>query len=99
MLSLPQVQEIIDKAPAMPADIKWHFIGHLQSNKAKVLVNKGGLYSSLNGSLFLRELKKFMAAVPNLYVVETVDTSKLADKLNKACENAGESDPCMGCGC
>jgi pyridoxal phosphate enzyme (YggS family) len=28
-------QELRDKAPALPADIEWHFIGRLQSNKAK----------------------------------------------------------------
>ena len=32
-------QEICEKAPQMPDDIKWHFIGGLQSNKAKMLVN------------------------------------------------------------
>ncbi|KAJ6820789.1 putative proline synthase co-transcribed bacterial-like protein [Iris pallida] len=40
------VQEIVDKAPQLPADIEWHFIGHLQSNKVKPLLgyaakNKG----------------------------------------------------------
>ncbi|KAJ0984422.1 hypothetical protein J5N97_002778 [Dioscorea zingiberensis] len=32
------VQEIIDKAPQLPADIEWHYIGHLQSNKVKSLL-------------------------------------------------------------
>ncbi|CAI9088371.1 OLC1v1022679C1 [Oldenlandia corymbosa var. corymbosa] len=32
------VQEIIEKAPQLPEDIKWHFIGHLQSNKVKPLL-------------------------------------------------------------
>ncbi|KAK9151634.1 hypothetical protein Syun_009943 [Stephania yunnanensis] len=32
------VQEIFDKAPQLPDDIEWHFIGHLQSNKAKSLL-------------------------------------------------------------
>jgi pyridoxal phosphate enzyme (YggS family) len=32
------VQEIVEKAAVLPADIQWHFIGHLQSNKALVLV-------------------------------------------------------------
>ncbi|GAV81962.1 Ala_racemase_N domain-containing protein [Cephalotus follicularis] len=32
------VQEIIEKAPLMPKDIEWHFVGHLQSNKAKMLL-------------------------------------------------------------
>jgi PLP dependent protein len=33
------VQELVDKASSMPADITWHFIGPLQSNKAKLLVS------------------------------------------------------------
>ncbi|KAG5414084.1 hypothetical protein IGI04_001651 [Brassica rapa subsp. trilocularis] len=32
------VQEFIDKAPQLPEDIEWHFVGHLQSNKAKTLL-------------------------------------------------------------
>eukprot|EP01126_Amoeba_proteus_P034213 TRINITY_DN3398_c0_g1_i6.p1 TRINITY_DN3398_c0_g1~~TRINITY_DN3398_c0_g1_i6.p1 ORF type:complete len:114 (+),score=23.14 TRINITY_DN3398_c0_g1_i6:92-433(+) len=31
------VQEICDKAPQLPDDIRWHFVGHLQSNKANKL--------------------------------------------------------------
>jgi len=31
------VQELLEKAPALPSDIRWRFIGHLQSNKAKAL--------------------------------------------------------------
>jgi PLP dependent protein len=32
------VQELLDKSPEMPQDIRWHFIGHLQSNKCNRLV-------------------------------------------------------------
>ncbi|CAM0885154.1 unnamed protein product [Alopecurus aequalis] len=32
------VQEFITKAPQLPDDIRWHFVGHLQSNKVKSLV-------------------------------------------------------------
>lgn len=28
-------QELCDKAPVLPSDIQWHFIGHLQSNKVR----------------------------------------------------------------
>ena len=31
------VQELAEKAPLLPADIRWHFIGHLQSNKIKYI--------------------------------------------------------------
>ncbi|KAI0067226.1 hypothetical protein BV25DRAFT_1794951 [Artomyces pyxidatus] len=33
------VQELVDKARQLPDDIRWHFIGTLQSNKAKVLAS------------------------------------------------------------
>ena len=31
------VQELTEKQPQLPADIQWHFIGHLQSNKVKYI--------------------------------------------------------------
>ncbi|CAM9449990.1 unnamed protein product [Heterosigma akashiwo] len=37
------VQEICEKAPQLPEDILWHFIGPLQSNKAKALVKGANL--------------------------------------------------------
>lgn len=33
------VQELVEKAPQLPEDTEWHFIGHLQSNKVKTLIN------------------------------------------------------------
>lgn len=38
------VQEVVQKAPELPADVRWHFIGHLQSNKVKELVSIPGLH-------------------------------------------------------
>ncbi|XVF40691.1 hypothetical protein PTKIN_Ptkin01aG0135000 [Pterospermum kingtungense] len=32
------VQELVEKAPQLPDDIEWHFIGNLQSNKVKPLI-------------------------------------------------------------
>ena len=32
-----RVQELSAKIPALPADIRWHFIGHLQTNKVRKL--------------------------------------------------------------
>ncbi|KAF8150180.1 proline synthetase associated protein [Crassisporium funariophilum] len=39
------VQELEEKARILPADIRWHFIGTLQSNKAKSLASIPNLYS------------------------------------------------------
>lgn len=38
------VQELVQKSEEMPADVMWHFIGPLQSNKAKALVGVRGLH-------------------------------------------------------
>ncbi|KAH9847647.1 hypothetical protein C2E23DRAFT_847483 [Lenzites betulinus] len=39
------VQELVEKAAQLPQDIRWHFIGTLQSNKAKILASIPGLYA------------------------------------------------------
>lgn len=39
------VQELVDKAKLLPSDIKWHFIGGLQSNKCKTLASIPNLYA------------------------------------------------------
>lgn len=33
-----RAQELVQKASAMPSDVEWHFIGHLQTNKLKMVV-------------------------------------------------------------
>ncbi|PXF48381.1 Proline synthase co-transcribed bacterial-like [Gracilariopsis chorda] len=38
------VQELVQKAPLLPPDVKWHFVGSLQSNKAKILVSVPNLF-------------------------------------------------------
>ncbi|EJD49553.1 hypothetical protein AURDEDRAFT_112426 [Auricularia subglabra TFB-10046 SS5] len=39
------VQELVDKAPQLPDDIRWHFIGTLQSNKCRTLASIPNLYA------------------------------------------------------
>ena len=49
-----KVQEIRDKYEALPKDIEWHMIGHLQTNKVKYIVDKVKLIHSVD-SLRLAE--------------------------------------------
>lgn len=49
-----KVQEIMDKYPQLPSDIRWHMIGHLQRNKVKYIVDKVALIHSVD-SLRLAE--------------------------------------------
>lgn len=43
-----KVQELDDKYPVLPKDIKWHLIGHLQRNKVKYIVDKVNLIHSVD---------------------------------------------------
>lgn len=124
----------MDKAPALPTDIQWHFIGHLQSNKVGVaphavkqlqrpLLGRGRGPSRCPGqhpaplhrraaedptlprsaalshlrrreegrerSDFALQVNAVVKGVPNLAMIETVDSSKLADKLSKAVGEMG----------
>lgn len=46
--------EMRDKAAALPADICWHFIGHLQSNKVKPVVAVADVIESVDSERILR---------------------------------------------
>ena len=43
-----RVQELVGKFDAMPGDVKWHFIGHLQTNKVKPLIGRVALIESVD---------------------------------------------------
>ena len=53
-----KVQEFLDKYEALPKDICWHFIGHLQTNKVKYLCKKVSLIHSLDSIKLLKEIEK-----------------------------------------
>ena len=52
------VQELVDKQTVLPKDIRWHFIGHLQSNKAKYIVPFVHLIHGVDSLKLLREINK-----------------------------------------
>jgi PLP dependent protein len=52
------VQELTEKQPMMPADIRWHFIGHLQSNKVKYIAPFVYLIHGVDSVKLLREINK-----------------------------------------
>lgn len=49
-----RVQELLTKIPQLPEDIRWHFIGHLQTNKVKQIVGKTSLIESVDSERLLR---------------------------------------------
>ena len=52
------VQELVDKAAALPKDIRWHFIGHLQSNKVKYIAELVHLIHGVDSEKLLKEINK-----------------------------------------
>lgn len=53
-----KVQEMCDKQAEMPADIHWHLIGHLQSNKVKYIAPFVHLIHSVDSLKLLAEINK-----------------------------------------
>ncbi|MDR2979222.1 MAG: YggS family pyridoxal phosphate-dependent enzyme [Bacteroidales bacterium] len=53
-----KAQELIAKYEALPQDIKWHFIGHLQSNKIKYIAPFVSLIHSIDSLKLLQEVNK-----------------------------------------
>lgn len=52
------VQELVDKQAQLPADIHWHFIGHLQSNKIKYIAPFVYLIHGVDSLKLLQEINK-----------------------------------------
>jgi len=53
-----KVQEILDKMPQLPSDIRWHMIGHLQRNKVKYIIDKVYLIHSVDSLRLAEEISK-----------------------------------------
>lgn len=83
-----KVQEIMDKHPQLPDDIRWHMIGHLQRNKVKYIVDKVSLIHSVD-SLRLaqtieQEAAKHNVCVPILLEVNVAqEESKFGLKMDE----------------
>tara|TARA_B100001287_G_scaffold276749_1_gene289163 strand:- start:2317 stop:2955 length:639 start_codon:yes stop_codon:yes gene_type:complete len=53
-----KVQELFEKYETLPKDIKWHMIGHLQSNKVKYIAPFVDLIHSVDSKKLLKEINK-----------------------------------------
>lgn len=48
-----RVQELLEKIPQLPSDIRWHFIGHLQTNKVRQIIGRTSLIESVDSERLL----------------------------------------------
>lgn len=53
-----KVQEMDEKHAALPSDIEWHFIGHLQTNKVKYIVPYVSMIHAVDSYKLLAEINK-----------------------------------------
>lgn len=58
-----RAQELSAKAPAMPSDVRWHFIGHLQTNKVRQVVPHASLIHSIDSLRLLRTVDSEAARI------------------------------------
>ena len=55
-------QELAAKVPQMPADVQWHFIGHLQTNKLKLVLPYVSLVQSVDSLHLLQAISAWAVA-------------------------------------
>ncbi|MCF7567927.1 YggS family pyridoxal phosphate-dependent enzyme [Sabulilitoribacter arenilitoris] len=53
-----KIQEMVEKYEAMPKDIEWHMIGHVQRNKVKYMANFVRLIHGVDNFKLLKEINK-----------------------------------------
>jgi PLP dependent protein len=75
------VQELVEKQPQLPADIRWHFIGHLQTNKVKYIAPFVFLIHGVDSFKLLKEIDK--QALKNKRVIEVLLQVHIAKEETK----------------
>lgn len=53
-----RAQELAAKAPQLPTDIEWHFIGHLQKNKVRMIIPWASTIQSIDSVELLKLVNK-----------------------------------------
>ena len=83
-----KVQEILEKYEKLPKDIRWHFIGHLQTNKVKYLIPFISLIHSVDSIKLLKEINKKAKAKNK--VIDCLIQVKIANEDSKYGFNINE---------
>lgn len=75
------VQEMVDKQAQLPANIEWHLIGHLQTNKVKYIAPFVKLIESVDSLKLLKEIDK--QAAKHQRVIDCLLQIYIADEESK----------------
>lgn len=101
-----KVQELLDKYEALPKDIEWHMIGHLQTNKVKYIIGKVAMIHSVDSLKLAQTIEKESAknnCVTKILVEVNVaeEESKFGihvDEVEAFMEKLAEFDHIQVCG-
>lgn len=85
-----KVQEIVDKYDKLPSDIRWHMIGHLQTNKVKYIVDKVYMIHSVDSYKLAKEISK--EAVKKGVTVSVLIEVNVAEEESKFGVKAEETE-------
>ena len=86
-----QVQELMGKIDALPKDISWHLIGHLQTNKVKYIIGKTALIHSVDSLRLAEEIEKQSAKKNQITsILVEVNVAEEASKYGFKCEEVVE---------
>ena len=85
-----KVQEIVEKYEILPKDIKWHMIGHLQSNKVKYIAPFIDLIHAVDSEKLLKEIDK--RALQNNRIIDCLLQIHIAAENTKFGLSANESN-------
>lgn len=77
------VQELVDKRDVLPDDVRWHFIGRLQTNKARFVTEGVALIHSVDRVGLLDALERRAARGPNDRPVDVLLQVSLAGERTK----------------
>lgn len=76
-----RVQELVEKIPILPSDIRWHMIGTLQKNKVKYLIDKVAMIQSVDSAELLEQIDKLAAKAGRVIdILLQVNTAREAQK-------------------
>jgi len=76
-----RVQELLEKIPALPSDLRWHMIGHLQRNKVKYIVDKVAMIHSVDSLPLAEEISR--EAVKKGITVDIMLEVNVAEEASK----------------
>ena len=76
-----KVQEILAKKPELPDDIRWHMIGHLQTNKVKQVIDKACLIHSVDSYRLAQEIS--LQAKKNKMTAQILVEVNIAEEESK----------------